>query len=69
MTATTPTETAPTFAVGDWVIYQGSQWRYGGWAMKVTNYYDGGYSLCDEVWGVRLYRVRPSSVRADTLGD
>lgn len=57
------------FSVGDWVIYQGSQWRYSGWAFKVTNTWkDGSYSLSDEVWGIRLYNVRSTSVRTDTLG-
>lgn len=65
----TRTSQAPAFAAGDWVIYRGSVLRYSGWAMRVTNVWpDGAYSLCDDVWGVRLYGVRPTSVTDDPLG-
>lgn len=58
----------PTLAIGDFVIYQGSQWRYSGWAFQITNIHrDGRLSLHHEPWNIRLYNVRPTSVRPDPL--
>lgn len=59
----------PVFVAGDWVIYRGSVSRFNGWAMRVVSVGEHGRYSLESLWGVRLDRVRATSVTADPLGE